>query len=133
MVMESIKIKPMAQPRPRATTIGRRIHMYDPPNIKAYKNAIALQMQRYHGVFPTGVPLVCRFTFQFARKRGWKPVVKPDVDNLSKAVMDAITMAGVWSDDAQVVSLMANKERGNEDMVLIHITEGYTGDCNEKT
>ncbi len=123
VVMESINIKPMAQLRPRATTIGGRIRMYDPPKIRAYKEEIALRLRHYKGAFPVGVPLGCKFTFQFARKRGWKPVVKPDVDNLSKAVLDAITMAEVWADDAQVIMLEAKKSRGNADVVFIDIKE----------
>jgi crossover junction endodeoxyribonuclease RusA len=34
---------------------------------------------------------------------------KPDTDNLLKAVMDALTNAGVWKDDAQVFCTEAKK------------------------
>ncbi|MCL2139963.1 MAG: RusA family crossover junction endodeoxyribonuclease [Treponema sp.] len=34
---------------------------------------------------------------------------KPDLDNLLKAVMDALTAAGAWKDDAQVRSIKASK------------------------
>lgn len=33
------------------------------------------------------------------------PAVKPDLDKLLRAVLDALSEAGVWRDDAQVVSL----------------------------
>ena len=36
-------------------------------------------------------------------------VSAPDIDKLSRAVLDAITAAGMWRDDAQVVSLKAVK------------------------
>jgi Holliday junction resolvase RusA-like endonuclease len=34
---------------------------------------------------------------------------KPDVDNLLKAVMDSMTAAGVWKDDALVYTTEAGK------------------------
>ena len=36
--------------------------------------------------------------------------VKPDIDNLVKAVMDALTTAGWWIDDTQVWSLSTSKQ-----------------------
>lgn len=37
------------------------------------------------------------------------PAGKPDVDKLARAVLDAISSAGVWNDDCQVTSLHATK------------------------
>ncbi len=34
---------------------------------------------------------------------------KPDIDNLVKAVMDAMTFAGVWRDDSLVWNVHATK------------------------
>lgn len=44
------------------------------------------------------------------------PVAKPDLDKLCRAVLDALTDAGVWRDDSQVASLTAAKvyASGNE-------------------
>jgi len=43
------------------------------------------------------------------RKRFW-PTVKPDLDKLTRAILDALTMSNaVWVDDSQVVSLKATK------------------------
>ena len=39
------------------------------------------------------------------------PTMKPDCDNISKIVCDAITQSGiVWFDDSQVVILLVMKE-----------------------
>jgi Holliday junction resolvase RusA-like endonuclease len=40
--------------------------------------------------------------------------VKPDTDNLLKAVMDAMTEAGVWTDDALVYSTKSEKWYASE-------------------
>jgi Holliday junction resolvase RusA-like endonuclease len=37
------------------------------------------------------------------------PAVKPDLDKLVRAILDAITEAGAWVDDGQVVSVYATK------------------------
>ena len=38
-----------------------------------------------------------------------RPDVRPDIDKLARAVLDALTDAKVWGDDSQVVTLTANK------------------------
>lgn len=35
-----------------------------------------------------------------------RPSVSPDLDKLARAILDALTAAGVWRDDGQVVSLI---------------------------
>lgn len=44
-----------------------------------------------------------------AKKSVTEPAKKPDVDKLLRAVLDALTIAGVWRDDAQVVCATARK------------------------
>jgi len=39
----------------------------------------------------------------------WKPTVKPDLDKLTRAVMDALTQAGAWTDDTRVTRIEAQK------------------------
>lgn len=43
------------------------------------------------------------------RPRWWAPAVSPDIDKVVRATCDALTAAGVWEDDARVVSLYASK------------------------
>lgn len=37
------------------------------------------------------------------------PIVKPDIDKLARAVLDALTQSGVWRDDSQAVEVTARK------------------------
>lgn len=43
------------------------------------------------------------------RRRTW-PITKPDLDKLKRAVGDALTAAGVYKDDAQVVTSIEHKD-----------------------
>lgn len=47
-----------------------------------------------------------------ARPKHPTPAVRPDLDKLVRAVLDALTSAGVWMDDSQVVNLTATKTYG---------------------
>ena len=42
-------------------------------------------------------------------RKGAVPSKKPDLDKLVRSTFDALTDAGVWRDDSQVVSLQASK------------------------
>lgn len=69
--------------------------------------------------WPLPGPLAVRLVFAMPRparpKWPW-PAVKPDIDKLERAVLDALTDAGVWVDDAQVVDLHAVKHYPGPDI-----------------
>jgi crossover junction endodeoxyribonuclease RusA len=44
-----------------------------------------------------------------APKKRWAPDRKPDLDKLLRGCLDAVTDAGVWHDDAQVIRINASK------------------------
>lgn len=80
---------------------------------------VALVEGRVHPVCegPVGVGLV----FHLPRGRTVRrvsPHVKPDLDKCVRAVFDALTVAGVWGDDGQVVWLRACKR---------YSVDGWTG------
>lgn len=62
-----------------------------------------------------GGAVIVDAVFVFERPKSVKrehPSVKPDVDKLVRAVLDGVTDAGVWKDDAQVVRLVVEKVYG---------------------
>jgi Holliday junction resolvase RusA-like endonuclease len=84
-------------------------------------------------------PIFLRLTFYLTRPQGHRgktgrildsapkyPTVKPDVDKLSRAILDALTQI-IWNDDAQVVTKLAMKRYVDKPMqtagVLIEIQE----------
>ncbi len=60
--------------------------------------------------FNEGIAVVAQLLFVMPRvtsmpkTRAIHHIKKPDIDKLTRAIFDALTSAGVWHDDAQVVS-----------------------------
>lgn len=69
-----------------------------------------------------GEPVVCTLGFVLPRlatmpkrKRSWPTKRNADLDKLCRGVLDALTVAGAWNDDAQVVRLHALKRYAETD------------------
>ena len=119
--------EPAPQPRPRAYAMrmGRKYtaRMYNPDTADKWKAQVRRSAQRYRSSLnPIVCPVRLTLTFYMPRpqshflKSGLRPDApmvhtgeRGDVDNLCKAVMDAITDAGVWSGDGLVCQLIAEK------------------------
>ena len=104
---------PKAQPRPRMTA---RDHVYNPGSANAWKDAVCAEFLSCRRGSPTAHPvrLGVKFFLPYpARAKGKERdaphAKKPDLDNLLKAVMDAMSMAGVWEDDSRVYETAASK------------------------
>ena len=65
---------------------------------------------------PTSISKKKKETLHYVSKR-------PDIDNLAKAVMDAINQVGIWEDDSQVAHLDIRKIYSEEPRCLITIRE----------
>ena len=118
--------KPAPQPRVRAYRLGNRAGVYDPGTADEWKGQVMLAAGLYRGQFTTG-PLRLEVEFYLprpnARKNDDYVAVKPDIDNLLKSTMDALSDAGVWRDDAQVVKQVVQKHYGEPARCEITITE----------
>jgi Holliday junction resolvase RusA-like endonuclease len=123
---------PVPQPRPRATIkrtrTGRTVpHVYDPGYADRWKQAVGIfwSLAAQGRKFTQG-PVEVYATFYFSplksdkktQENDAKKCTKPDVDNLAKALLDALTDAGAWGDDGQVFSLAVSKR--------YHVTGPFT-------
>ena len=113
------------QPRARATRAGGFVRMYTPDTADGMKTGLAVEAIRqmttcgwrrdYDGpVSVTIAAIMARPQAHFLRGklRPGAPELhpyKPDVDNIAKAVLDALTKARVWHDDAQVHWLLVRR------------------------
>lgn len=129
--------KPVAQPRARACWRGRHAGVWNPPKAKGWKALVSLACPAKikHKAFAG--PVALSLAFSFARPPGHsgtgrnagslkrsaplRHIQKPDLDNLAKSTMDALTEAGVWRDDCQVVGLEMVKAWDNVEGVTIHV------------
>jgi Holliday junction resolvase RusA-like endonuclease len=75
---------------------------------------------------PLDGPLTVVMTFTLPKpatapktRRTW-PCRKPDVSKLVRSTEDALTDAGVWADDARVVTLVARKVYPKEGLSALH-------------
>jgi len=116
--------EPKAQPRPRPIP-GRR-GVYNPATANEWKALIKVEAQKQRANEPMAGPIGVALVFAFVRPNSHFRVVagkvvlrsdapiwyacKPDIDNLDKAVLDAITdLGGIWHDDSQVTNLLTEK------------------------
>lgn len=95
----------------------RPIVTADNPKTKSWRQAIIDASREWaegHGPWPREMPLALNVAFFLPRpssapKRRTEVTTRPDLDKLLRAVGDALTDAGVWLEDAQVVAATASK------------------------
>ena len=75
-------------------------------HVKEVTEAAAARHEQFVGAL--GVTLVF-FMPRGATVKRARPSVTPDIDKLTRAVLDGITDSGAWKDDALVVSLHASE------------------------
>lgn len=129
-----VKGIPKAQPRPKATRRGNRILIYTPDSADEWKRAVRKEVAFWASA-NTPVDWPCEIELEFympriqshfrSEKKQLKlkdnaPSVhasKPDVDNLAKAVIDALVNAKVIKDDNLVWRLDVSKIYSPSDFI----------------
>jgi Holliday junction resolvase RusA-like endonuclease len=96
---------------------GRMIHS-NAATLRPWRDTVAWQARAAMAdaglTEPLEGPVEVHATFTLARpksapKARWAPDKKPDIDKLLRGLLDACTAAGVWVDDAQVVTVVTSK------------------------
>ena len=128
----TIPITPVPKARPRFTRYG---HTYTPKKTADYEKAVAeywrqatngFQYDREQALIVNlvfGMPIpksTSKSKTELMANGTIRPTKKPDVDNLAKAVMDALNGVA-WVDDSQVVRVSIYKEYAKEPYVYIYI------------
>lgn len=115
---------PIPQGSKTATVINGRAVMFEAnKKHKTWRDHVRATVGKLE--IPSTQPVRVELTFWFEKPKTVKrqhPSVKPDIDKLSRSVLDAIT-GGVFKDDSQVVILNARKEYGEKAGVLIRVYE----------
>ena len=123
---------PVPQPRPRVSTRGGFARAYVPAKhaVHSYRAAIA-SAAKAAGAGVHGDPVEVVIDLVFARpkshlrKNGLAKHAprypRPDVDNATKAVLDALNGVA-WEDDSQVTRLVVEKTYGMEARTTVRIS-----------
>jgi len=114
---------PKAQPRVKAYRRGNFVGVFDPGSANEWKARVAIAARDYAPPQQLQGPLMLEMKFLMPRPKAHyrsngelrddppsHHISKPDLDNLAKAVMDAISDLGtIWRDDSQVAEVRMSK------------------------
>jgi len=111
--------------RPRVTRAG---YAYTPRTTQQFEQMVRIAYYNQCGnfEFPKGAPLVMNIEFCFEPPKSWPkqkrekaiqrkkyPTARPDLDNLWKAVADALNGIA-YNDDSQIVAITCRKVYGEK-------------------
>lgn len=122
MISFTVPGQPVGKGRPRIGKVGQHARMFTPAKTANYEDSV-----RYaaHQAMGGGLPLFCavrvRLEIRVQIPASWSvkkqgraaageehPTTKPDIDNVEKAIFDAMNGV-VWRDDVQVVEVSKRK------------------------
>lgn len=133
----TIPIMPTPKARPRAQIFSGRVHIFTPKTTADYERKIASYYQQSSKAFKFDKDQAICVSIVFgmpipkstpkSRKQAMAQGIirhtkRPDIDNLAKAVLDALNGVA-WDDDSQIVKLTASKEYSVEPYVYLYIHE----------
>lgn len=126
--------KPVGKGRPRAAKRGKHITLYTPEETATYESTVALAAsQAMYGEPLIEGPVDVLMRIDLPVPSSWSqrkqrdalsgtiiPTTKPDMDNVIKAIFDAINGV-VWNDDTQVADLRVRRRYGATPGVNVHV------------
>ena len=124
--------------RPRYTRRGESVHTYTPERTRMFEDAIRFELLASTceaiPIYDAGIPLKARVEIgmkipkSYSKKKKEKclngeiaPTKKPDVDNVLKAIFDALC-GYAMSDDSQITEVIAEKVYSETPYVDVTIT-----------
>jgi len=126
---------PKGKGRPRASSRGGFVRMYTPATTIAYEAQIARQAEMARGSWPVlqtpmalrvvafhGIPVSWSKRKKLDALAGHIVPGKPDLDNVAKAVLDALNGV-IYADDKQVIRLVAEKRYSLDPRVEVYVHE----------
>lgn len=133
MIQFTVPGDPVPQGRPKFTTRGKFPRAYDPPKSRAYKAKVAAVAYKAMAgrmiMSPVCVTVDIYRPIQKSDSRKVHaakasgeilPMVKPDIDNVFKAVTDALKGI-VWQDDNQMCKAIISKKYSDTPRVEVKI------------
>lgn len=111
----SVAGDPVPQGSMKAFVVGgRAVLTSDNKKLKAWRKrlCVLIQAQLLGERISRDTAVGVRISFRLLKPKTVKrvfPTVKPDLDKLVRAVLDAITESGAWADDSQVIELHVRK------------------------
>ena len=119
----TVQTKPVPQARPRffVRKKGNKqfVGAYDPKQCKTFKEVIAwharIKMKETGIREATKAPIAIVLTFGMGKKKGAYHTKRPDIDNLAKAVKDALKGI-IYADDSQIVEAHLYKQFGGPEV-----------------
>jgi len=117
--MSGIRIEVRGMPAPQGskkymgmTNAGRAILTESSKKVKPWRQDVKAAAEAWRdlaGVAPIDGPIVVRMTFTLPKPkaapktRRTYPMRTPDLSKLARSTEDALTDAGIWTDDARVI------------------------------
>jgi len=134
MIEFEVPGQPVGKGRPRIGKVGAHARMFTPAKTASYEGMVALAAHRamsgaalIEGPCTVRMRIECQIPASWSAKKQRSaaageifPTTKPDVDNVVKAIFDAINGV-VWKDDVQVVDLALTKRYSLAPGVLVTV------------
>ena len=128
--------KPVGKGRPRIGKVGRHARMFTPEKTVSYEGLVGwTAAQAMVGRAMVLGPVQVNLSIAMDVPASWSkvkqaralegrefPTTKPDMDNVIKAIFDALNGV-VWKDDVQVVALSTSKTYGAAPGVTVEVWE----------
>lgn len=119
---------------PTATAQSRRHlrngHTHPTDEVKRAAALLRAVMEPHAPVFPLTGPLSVGllWTWPGSEQPAWK-ITRPDLDNLAKLALDAMTKTGYWQDDSQVCEFTTAKFTGPIPGLAVTVSEIKKEEC----